>query len=114
MLNSKGQNVLHVAAENGNAGAVAYLLRKADIKRLINEQDVEGNTPLHLASINSHPKVVSLFIHDNRVDLKVLNHKGFTTLDAAEEYMAAIPSLQQVCNFTNILTVSRAVVNKSC
>ncbi|CAH8313240.1 unnamed protein product [Eruca vesicaria subsp. sativa] len=95
MLNSKGQNVLHVAAENGNAGAVGYLLRKADIKRLINEQDVEGNTPLHLASINSHPKVVSLFIHDNRVGLKVLNHKGFTTLDAAEEYMAAIPSLQQ-------------------
>ncbi|CAN6969859.1 unnamed protein product [Brassica rapa subsp. trilocularis] len=95
MLNSKGQNVLHVAAENGNAGAVGYLLRKADVKRLINEQDLEGNTPLHLASINSHPKVVSLFIHDSRVDLKVLNHKGSTALDAAEEYMAAIPSLQQ-------------------
>ncbi|CDY21967.1 BnaC09g00730D [Brassica napus] len=96
MLNSQGQNVLHVAAENGNAGAVGYLLRKADVKRLINEQDLEGNTPLHLASINSHPKVVSLFIHDSRVELKVLNHKGFTTLDAAEEYMAAIPSLQQM------------------
>ncbi|KAL0846291.1 hypothetical protein Bca101_019537 [Brassica carinata] len=95
MLNSQGQNVLHVAAENGNAGAVGYLLRKADIRWLINEQDVEGNTPLHLASINSHPKVVSPFIDDSRVDLKVLNHKGFTTLDAAEEYMAAIPSLQQ-------------------
>ncbi|CAL9233133.1 unnamed protein product [Arabidopsis halleri] len=57
MLNSQGQNVLHVAAESGNARAVGYLLRKSDIKRLINEQDIEGNTPLHLASINSHPKV---------------------------------------------------------
>lgn len=96
MLNSQGQNVLHVAAKSGNAGAAGYLFRKADIKRLINEQDVEGNTPLHLASINSHPKIVSLFIHDSRVDLKILNYKGFTALDAAEDHMAAIPSLQEV------------------
>ncbi|AEE82328.1 Ankyrin repeat family protein [Arabidopsis thaliana] len=57
MLNSQGQNVLHVAAKSGNARAVGYLLRKSDVKRLINEQDIEGNTPLHLASSNSHPKV---------------------------------------------------------
>ncbi|CAA7047020.1 unnamed protein product [Microthlaspi erraticum] len=95
MLNSQGQNVLHIAAESGNARAVSYLLRKTEIKRLINEQDVQGNTPLHLASMTTNPKVVSLFIQDNRVDLKVLNNKGLTTLDAAEEHMAAIPSLQQ-------------------
>ncbi|ANM66192.1 Ankyrin repeat family protein [Arabidopsis thaliana] len=95
MLNSQGQNVLHVAAKSGNARAVGYLLRKSDVKRLINEQDIEGNTPLHLASSNSHPKVVSLFIHDRRVDLKILNYKGFTALDAAEDHMATIPSLQE-------------------
>ncbi|CAB77834.1 hypothetical protein [Arabidopsis thaliana] len=54
---TQGQNVLHVAAKSGNARAVGYLLRKSDVKRLINEQDIEGNTPLHLASSNSHPKV---------------------------------------------------------
>lgn len=96
MINSQGQNVLHVAAESGNARAVRYLLRRDDINKLINEQDIEGNTPLHLASINTHPKVVSLLIHDNRVDLKVLNYKGFTSLDSAEKHMAVIPSLQQV------------------
>ncbi|KAG5554539.1 hypothetical protein RHGRI_012180 [Rhododendron griersonianum] len=52
MVNNKGQNILHIAADMESDEAAACILEKPWVSRLINRKDNEGNTPLHvLASI---------------------------------------------------------------
>ncbi|KAL8245151.1 hypothetical protein R6Q59_011409 [Mikania micrantha] len=85
---SKGrQNVLHVAAENGKVNIVQHILKTEWAEFLLNEKDKDGNTPLHLATKNWHPKVVSALTWAPRVDLKQVNHEGLTALEVAEKYM---------------------------
>ncbi|XP_054781931.1 protein ACCELERATED CELL DEATH 6-like [Prosopis cineraria] len=51
-LNNNGQNMLHIAARNGEKNVVKYLLKTPKIihDETMNERDVNGDTPLHLAS----------------------------------------------------------------
>lgn len=77
-----GRNILHIAAESGRYNVVRYVLQTPDLENLINEKDKAGNTPLLLASMKSHPKIVSAMTWDKRVDLNVINHGGLTALDA--------------------------------
>ncbi|KAA8524409.1 hypothetical protein F0562_010867 [Nyssa sinensis] len=71
------------------------MLKVPELENLINERDKNGNTALHLATKKVHPKVVSILTWDNRVSLELLNNKGMTALDIAEDYRGSIPSFQQ-------------------
>ncbi|KAK9733712.1 hypothetical protein RND81_04G086700 [Saponaria officinalis] len=83
LLNSKGQNILHVAAAHGKAEVVSYLLERLELERLINLKDDRGNTPLHLAAKGFHPRVVYILTREPR--MKQLHNKdGLTALDIAE------------------------------
>lgn len=100
LLDIDGQNILHVAAKNGKAEVIKFILRcykDKNKEKLINEEDVNGNTPLHLATKNWHPKVVSMLTWDNRVDLETLNHNGLTAIDVAEGNMDSSYTFFQVC-----------------
>ncbi|GAB4837326.1 hypothetical protein Ancab_039576 [Ancistrocladus abbreviatus] len=59
LLNGHGQNILHVAAMSGNTKMVSYLLKTQGIKKLMDSRDRDGNTALHLATMNDHLDVVS-------------------------------------------------------
>ena len=98
LLTAKGQNILHVAAKYGKAKVVAYMLKGNDFQMLINEKDKDGNTPLHLASKGSHPRVVSILTWDKRVSLKSLNNDGKTALDIAVDNSGNNPSFRKVCD----------------
>ncbi|KAJ0016920.1 hypothetical protein Pint_11790 [Pistacia integerrima] len=54
---------------------------------LINQRDKDGNTPLHLAVINWHPKIVSALTWDERVDMTLVNNARMTAFDAAKNHM---------------------------
>ncbi|XP_039161006.1 protein ACCELERATED CELL DEATH 6 [Eucalyptus grandis] len=90
--NKKGQNILHVAAEAGAeagvGGAVYKLQEKGEsdiIEKLVNSKDVDGNTPLHLASMHNHYKVISSLTGVKGIDLQARNNNGLTALDVAVE-----------------------------
>ncbi|KAL1567696.1 protein ACCELERATED CELL DEATH 6-like [Salvia divinorum] len=85
LLTAHGQNILHVAARSGKYKAVEYMLKRPDMEMLINEKDVDGNTPLHLATIYAHPKLVGLLVRDKRVIPRLLNNNRQMALDIAEE-----------------------------
>ncbi|KAI6672968.1 hypothetical protein NL676_000874 [Syzygium grande] len=86
--NKKGQNILHVAAKGGNNNAVRYILKECgepvDTK-LVNSKDVDGNTPLHLASRHYNCHVLFFLTEDKRSDLQLRNNENLTALDVAME-----------------------------
>ncbi|CAL2247721.1 unnamed protein product [Prunus armeniaca] len=84
LTNSSEQNILHVAARCGEDNLVKYFLKKVEFQMLINQKDNKGNTPLHLAKMYHHPKVVDLLALDRRTNLKVLNDRGMTSRDISE------------------------------
>ena len=91
LLDIRGKTALHVAAENGARDAVMFFLTGPEFVGLINEQDEDGNTPLHLAAISRNYEVLSLLGHKRGVDLHVKNKQGFTIMDIVfqtkEDYM---------------------------
>ena len=99
LLNEEGQNILHVAAMYGKAKVVAHMLKRHDLKveMLINNEDENGNTPLHLAAVEGHPMVVSILTWDKRVDLKALNKEGKRAVDIALNHSGGNPSFREVC-----------------
>ena len=81
LLDNRGKTALHVAAESGAKDAVMYFLTRPEFEGLINEQDKEGNTPLHLAAIEGNYQILSLLGHSRGVDLNAKNKQGFTIMD---------------------------------
>ncbi|CAH8385979.1 unnamed protein product [Eruca vesicaria subsp. sativa] len=84
LLNSQCQNILHVAAKTGKSKVVKYLLELDEEKRMMNGQDLDGNTPLHLATKHRHSMVVNILTWNKNVKLTTVNNDGFTALDIAE------------------------------
>ncbi|XP_074286155.1 uncharacterized protein LOC141611505 [Silene latifolia] len=78
------RNILHIATHNGMCVVVRCLLKLPDIIDLVNATDIDGNTPLHLASSNYHDSVVYALVEDCRVDLSKTNNVNLTALDVAE------------------------------
>ncbi|KAF8034603.1 hypothetical protein BT93_C0800 [Corymbia citriodora subsp. variegata] len=87
--NKKVQNILHVAAKAGNDKAVQYILNECSegdvIKKMVNSKDVDGNTPLHLASIHNHCQVMHYLTEEKTIELDLRNNNGWNALDVAME-----------------------------
>ena len=105
LRNRDFQTILHLAAKNGRAKLVSYILKNHELQMLINDKDGKGNTPLHLATKGGHAKVVSILTWDPRVDMEILDGKGRTALDVAEarESWYELPSFRQVVLFFNCI-----------
>nr|XP_023901306.1 protein ACCELERATED CELL DEATH 6-like [Quercus suber] len=81
LSDNSGKTALHVAAESGAKDAVMYFLTRPEFEGLINEQDKEGNTPLHLAAIEGNYQILSLLGHSRGVDLNAKNKQGLTIMN---------------------------------
>ncbi|CAL9017492.1 unnamed protein product [Prunus brigantina] len=62
-----GQNALHMAIIGGRAHVVRYILETPELECLINQPDVIGNTPLHLATIERKTWIMYYLMWDGRV-----------------------------------------------
>ncbi|XP_077221246.1 protein ACCELERATED CELL DEATH 6-like [Tasmannia lanceolata] len=81
MVNTSGRNAVHLAVENNKSQIVRALLNRPEHKKLINEPDHEGNTPLHLATKLRFYNIVKLLLAADDVDLTATNKDGLTALD---------------------------------
>ncbi|CAL9225319.1 unnamed protein product [Arabidopsis halleri] len=83
LLNKLGQNVLHVAAKNGRWSTSYLLMSNKKTEHLGVGQDVDGNTPLHLAVMNWHFESIDCLASSSKI-LKVRNKSGLRARDIAE------------------------------
>ena len=81
LLDNRGRTALHVAAESGWWEAVNFFLERPDLEGLINEQDEEGNTPMHLAAVEGYYKILIKLAGCRNVDTNATNKEGLTIMD---------------------------------
>ena len=83
LLNKQGQNILHIASKVGNLPLSFF--SSLERTHLAEKQDVDGNTPMHLATINWHPRTLLnvVFITKHKY-IHTRNNSGLTALDIAE------------------------------
>ncbi|GHM58482.1 MAG: hypothetical protein sL5_06280 [Candidatus Mesenet longicola] len=75
---------IHKAAECGNTYALQYFINKFPKNNILNLQDKDGKTPLHLAVSNGNRKVVE-FLIENGADFDKQDDKDITPFELALE-----------------------------
>uniref|UniRef100_A0A803MEM1 PGG domain-containing protein n=2 Tax=Chenopodium quinoa TaxID=63459 RepID=A0A803MEM1_CHEQI len=94
LLSKKGQSILHLAAKYGKSQLVSYLIKMTELARLINLKDEDGNTPLHLATRDLHPRAVYILTREKKCKTKLQNKKGLTALDIFEVHVDSFPTFE--------------------
>ncbi|KAL4388100.1 hypothetical protein GQ457_09G027900 [Hibiscus cannabinus] len=89
-VNIRGQTALHIAARGDLVEALQFMvhwLRRNGHKdgnvwqdEVLNSKDNEGNTVLHVAAINNHPRMIRLLLNSS-VDQNMKNLGNLTPLD---------------------------------
>ncbi|XP_049388108.1 ankyrin repeat-containing protein At5g02620-like [Solanum stenotomum] len=82
MLNSNGQNALHVALLNGHEMFVHAFLGSGICDSLVDEADNEGNTPLHLLAASGN-RVPQMILDHPSAKKMTFNKQNQTPLDIA-------------------------------
>lgn len=100
-----GRNTLHIAIQGGQVNVVRYILETPDLEGLINQPDVDGNTPLHLATIERKTWILYYLTWDGRVNQRSKNKYGQTASDvdrSIKECSLRFPMVSTK-NITNLL-----------
>ncbi len=100
LLDNKCRTALHLAVESGNRRAVEIFLKELAFQDLINEQDEDWNTSLHLAAINGDYPILMTLVNNKRVDKWAFNKEGKNIAD--------------IIQFDNQFTVSKKVSLANC
>ncbi|XP_047083643.1 protein ACCELERATED CELL DEATH 6-like [Lolium rigidum] len=78
-----GRTFLHAAARGGHSNVMSIAIKKPALRGLLNAQDVNGNTPLHLAVVATSANVAGALLCHNELRADVMNNEGHTPLDLA-------------------------------
>ncbi|XP_062083119.1 protein ACCELERATED CELL DEATH 6-like isoform X2 [Humulus lupulus] len=88
LLDNNKQTPLHVAVKSKRAYAVWNFLHRTEFDGIMpNEQDNQGNTPLHVASLTEHVEILAMLATHPRVEKNAINHKGMTAVDIIQSSM---------------------------
>ncbi|KAM7466948.1 hypothetical protein LguiB_014510 [Lonicera macranthoides] len=80
MVGCNNQNILHMAVKHQQKNVIEYILKECPkIDALINQEDDDGNTPLHLLCISNY-SLPQLILHP-MADKGVSNYDKMTPLD---------------------------------
>ncbi|CAL4982043.1 unnamed protein product [Urochloa decumbens] len=78
-----GSTFVHAAAREKRSKVVSLAVENPMLHGLLDAQDRDGNTPLHLAVAAGAPGVVEALLRKGKVQADVLNNDGHTAFDLA-------------------------------
>ncbi|XP_062193522.1 protein ACCELERATED CELL DEATH 6-like [Phragmites australis] len=81
LRDTTGRTFLHVAVAKGRRSIVKFACRTPSLAWILNMQDNDGNTALHLAVQDGSLRMFSALFGNRQVDLNLTNAKGQTPLD---------------------------------
>uniref|UniRef100_A0ACD5TYI0 Uncharacterized protein n=1 Tax=Avena sativa TaxID=4498 RepID=A0ACD5TYI0_AVESA len=86
LRNAQGRTFLHVAVEKERLNIVRFVCnRSSEFKSIVNIQDNEGNTALHLAVLGGNWDIFRTLIWNRHVVLNLPNKAGQTPMDIARK-----------------------------
>ncbi|KAI3981379.1 hypothetical protein MKX01_001824 [Papaver californicum] len=96
-LDNSGKNCLHIAAENGSVKVMKYILGKPNMaETMINGEDNQGNTPLHLVLKTQNIKCLRILCRDKRVNKIAVNKENLTAFGLfLRDYQIALTDAQE-------------------
>ena len=78
----EGTTILHLAVQVADSSVVEQVLSQSGAGRVdVNDQDRDGNTPLHLAATLGRANLVRLLLAKEGIDSSVPNYQGRLALD---------------------------------
>lgn len=83
LCDAKGRTFLHVAVEKRQVETVRYACQNQSLKQILNMQDSDGNTALHLAVQSGNIVIFCALFGNRQVELSLTNGKGQTPLDTS-------------------------------
>ncbi|KAJ9559209.1 hypothetical protein OSB04_013823 [Centaurea solstitialis] len=95
IVTNHGETVLHLMVKYNQFDALKYLMETLNVTELVNVQDNDGNTVLHIATAAKLTTVVT-FLLKSGVDVNTINRKGHTPLDVVESDSSNSTALQIV------------------
>lgn len=88
-INPIFKTALRLAAQNCSENIVRLLIQQVRISEQgakLNEQDEDGNTPLHIAAQYDSVSIVNLLLQNPYVEVNIINNEGFTPFGIAAKY----------------------------
>ncbi|KAJ3430802.1 molting protein mlt-4 [Anaeramoeba flamelloides] len=101
----EGMYLIHTATSIGNLNSIKLILQN-NKRHQINLRNTDGNTPLHIAIINSKIPIINYLLL-NKAEIMVKNKKGESPLYLT----ASIRSQQHSVTIADILLRHRALIN---
>ncbi|KAI4979640.1 hypothetical protein ZWY2020_016393 [Hordeum vulgare] len=83
LRDAQGRTFLHVAVEKKMLNIVWFVASRSEYKAIINIQDYDGNTALHLAVLGGNWDIFKSLINNKHVRLNLTNKDGATPMDVA-------------------------------
>ncbi|KAJ1255852.1 hypothetical protein BS78_K147900 [Paspalum vaginatum] len=88
ILDNHGRTFLHAASLRGHSSIVSHVTKNRMLDNILNKQDREGNTMLHLAVQAGEYNVVSKLLSSGKVQVHIMNNEGHTPYDLIENTTA--------------------------
>lgn len=82
---ASGRTCLHKAICEGHVEFVEFILKRPQLRKLVNMQDNHGDTALHVAVRESKPRMVAALLLHKDIDVRMLNSIGTLTSWASRD-----------------------------
>lgn len=114
--NASGQSFLHVAVEKKWVGVVRHVCKEQTLDGILNLQDQDGNTALHLAVKSGYQLIFCFLMSNPGVCLNLANKEGHTPRDLATLAIDPHLKLLQVCAQYELIYICVYILlpNSSC